>query len=192
MNNKYSIIGIMLLVSVAIAFAFVSTPAEQNLNTIDNGGNIHYKGHVTIWKTEAITGNKILVADKDNMLTDAGRGFIIRKLNVADVNATNRTLAISLANTGTAPATSWTQLPSEITTLGMGRNTSAIYSANGTNGFNISAEWTATGSTNNINTTGLQWNNATTDGNLFAALQFANVSVLTNDQLQVVWQITIS
>jgi len=200
------LIGLVAIGMVAIAAFAVSVPAVSNTEqtitpmvsiiepTPDQGASIGYKGHVTIWKTEALTGITTLVDDKDNLLMNSGKRFIANKLNAVDVNASNRTLAISLASNGTTPAASWTMISDEITDTGLARNTSGTYSLNGTSGnYNISSSWTATGTKTNIQLTGLHWNNlSASDGNLFAALQFSNQSLLINDILSITWQVTLS
>jgi len=208
--NKVLILLVTIGVAAIAAFA-LSAPAVTNSEQIkitdtiqtevvssapspDNGAQIGYKGHVTIYKTEAKTGITTLVADKDNLLMNSGKRFIQDKLNAVDVNASNRTLAISLASNGTTPDASWSQISDELTTLGFVRNTTGTYTLNGTSGgYNVSSSWTATDTKANIQLTGLHWNNlSASDGNLFAALQFTNQSLLINDRLDLVWQITIS
>jgi hypothetical protein len=220
MNNTKIALGILLVVGVASAFAVAhridEQPSEQikignsvaNPTTIlsatepqldANGGGVtvagvHYNGRVTIVKTEAKTGKRTLVADsKHNQITNLGYQFIVNKLTQTDTNATNKTAYISLAANGSTPVVAWTQISNELTTNGLARNGTATVTTNGTTGYNVSVTFTATGTTNNIALTGLHYENMpASDGNLFAALSFSNQSLNVNDELNIVWQITIS
>ena len=210
--NKVLILLVTIGVAAIAAFA-LSAPAVQNSDQIKiddtvqlgvtsitepvilqkNPGQISYKGHVQVSILRADTGVREIVADKDNLITNGGLAFISRKLNAQDVNASNRTLAISLADIGTVPLATWSILSGEKTTLGFTRNTTGLYTSTATGQYTVNATWVALGTMNNINTTGLHWNNASnSDGNLFAALQFSNQSLLINDILQCNWSIIIS
>lgn len=201
------VLGMLAVIGViAVAAYAFSAPAVQNseqINTVIeqsvieaktyNPGAVHYKGHVQVSVLRADTGIRTIVADKDNLITNGGVNFIRDKLTGVDANNTNRTWAISLSSSGVTPLTTWTQIDSELTTNGFARNSTGYYQTNGTGAYNISATWTATGTQNNIELTGLQWNNASnSNGNLFAALQFTNQSLLVNDILQINWSIFIS
>jgi len=215
--NKYLKIGIMLLVVgivASAAYAYSSPVTEQNTNNIQEvqveqtvqtsapiapisvqkgPGSVSYKGHVEVSILRAATGERTIVADKDNLITTGGVNFIRDKINGLDANTSNRTLAISLAMNGTTPAAGWTQISDELTTLGFVRNTTGSYETNGTGAYVIRATWTASGTQDNIQLTGLHWQNlSASNNNLFAALQFTNQSLLTNDQLQINWSIFIS
>ena len=216
--NKYIKIGLICMVTLFItvgAYAVMNTPSEQKVNnvqevqveqtvqtstpvvesvTVQKGpGVISYKGHVQVSVLKADTGIRTIVADKDNIITTIGLNFIRDKLSSTDVNASNRTLAISLASNGTTPAAAWTKISDELTTNGFVRNTTGLYQTNGSGAYNVSATWTATGTQNNIQLTGLHWNNlSTSDRNMFAVLAFTNQSLLINDQLMINWSIFIS
>jgi hypothetical protein len=217
MKTKYKIVTLLAVIAVfaivvtAINSQVVSKNEHQNLNIGNSanptlasasqdsgngvtGANLHYNGYVTVWKTEAATGKKTLVLDhKHNQITTIGQAFIVNKLNAQDINNSNRTLAMVVASNGTTPDASWTKISDELTTNGFSRNTTGTYTVNGTNGYNVSASWTATGTQNNVQLTGLQWNNASqSDGNLFAAVSFGNQSMMVNDILTATWQITIN
>lgn len=194
-----------LFVMGVLTFGAFNLPAEQqkDINLVENlavqqappekGANIKYDGYVTIYKVEALTGQKILVENsKHNLLTNIGKNFIKAKLNGSDVTATNNLSSVSLsADAGGGIAATDTQLNTEINANGLARNGS-VWSVNGTNGFNITAVWTATNS-QSAASTGLQWTNAAaSNNNLFAELPFSSQSLLVNDQLQVIWQITLS
>jgi len=205
------IIGLVAIGMVAIAAFAFSAPAVQTNEQIKvtdsieqsvvpyveliskSPGQVNYKGHVQVSILRASTGVREVVADKDNLITNGGLDFISRKLNAQDVNASNRTLAISLADIGTAPLATWSILSGEKTTTGFVRNTTSKYTSTATGQYTVNATWTATGTMNNINTTGLHWNNlSNSDGNLFSVLQFTNQSLLINDILQVNWSIILS
>jgi hypothetical protein len=193
MNNAK--IGILIASVAVIAFSFIAI-SSPILNA-DNSGSktlVHYDGWVDIWKTNALTGQVTHILNhKHNQITSIGQTFIVNKLNSVDTNNSNRTLAMVLASNGTAPSIAWTKITDELNSSGLARNTTGQFSMNGTNGFNVSSTWTATSPQSNVELTGLQWENASmSDGNLFAAVQFSNTSLLTNDQIAVTWQVTIS
>jgi len=151
------------------------------------GQVIDYNGHVTVFRTHAIEGTKELVADKHNLLTTAGKTFI--RTQLIGANASNTTTYIAVSNSASVPDAGWIILPSEITTNGFVRNVTGTVTNNGTSGFNITANFTAT-DTQSAQLTGLHWNGVSnSEGNLFAALQFTQQNMLVNDHLEIVWQV---
>ncbi len=203
-------IGILGIIAVLAFAAFaLSAPAVQNIEQTapvvttdvasvvpDNSGvtKIGYDGYVTIKKFEAATGEWKTVEDsKHNLITQIGINRIKAKLNGTDVTAANNLTSVSLsADSGAGIASTYTQLVSEIAANGLSRNGTATWSQNGTGGFNVTAQWTATNS-QSAASTGLQWSSTlSSDNNLFAALAFTQQDLLINDQLQVIWQIVIS
>lgn len=195
MSKLKSGIFVGMLAFLMFSLFAVSLPALSTNNAGGQKLSLKYDGWVDVWKTDALTGQVTHVLNhRHNQITSIGQSFIVNKLNAYDVNASNRTLAMVLASNGTAPASAWTKITDELTTNGLARNTTGTYTLNGTNGFNVSSTWTATGSgQSNIELTGLQWNNASqSDGNLFAAVQFSNTSLNVNDILTCVWQVQIN
>lgn len=159
----------------------------------DDGSNvaIKYSGHVKVEKYDAELGTWTTITDKHNLLVNTGKEYIKKQIGDDTSVATNSTKYISLSNDTTAPDAAWTVIPAEITTNGLDRAAST-YAANGTGAWNYTYTWTATGS-QAAQLTGLNY--AATDGsdgNLFAALQFAATSLAVNDQLRVIWSISVS
>lgn len=151
---------------------------------------ITYKGHVDIYKVES-NGKTTHVVSKDNLLVDNGKNYIRKQIGDGTSTASNSTRWISLSNDTTPPASVWTQILSEINANGFTRAV-AIYQSNGTGAWNYTYEWTATAS-QSVQLTGLQYaSTPASDGNLFAALQFAQQDLLINDKLKVVWSISVS
>ena len=173
------------------------TPSVESLTLAsappDNGASVKYKGHVTIYKTEALTGITTKVADKDNLLVTNGITYIRNQIGSGTSQASNWTGAISLSDSASSPAVGWTVIPNEIT------NTNATnlsrhlgtYSANGTTGYNVTYTWTASATHNNVQLTGLSFTNVSGANTLFAALTFTPQSLLVSDTLNIIWQITI-
>ncbi len=159
----------------------------------DDGSNvaIKYSGHVKVEKYDAELGTWTTLTDKHNLLVNNGKEYIKKQIGDGTSVATNSTKYISLSNDTTAPDAAWTVIPAEITTNGLDR-ASATYAANGTGAWNYTYTWTATGS-QAVQLTGLNYAETDgSDGNLFAALQFAATSLAVNDQLRVIWSISVS
>ncbi len=211
MNNKIlPILGIICIAIIGVAFFSYPTESNKN-NTIveasvvpqvnlltetqqDDSGtlNIHYKGHVDIYKTTYTTGKTELVTSKSNLITNMGKEYIKQQIGNGSAVASNSTKFISLSNDASAADAGWSVIPAEITTNGLDRNATAIYQSNGTGAWNYTAVFTATAS-QSAQLTGLNWDPVDNKaGNLFAALTFTPQSLLVNDQLTVVWSISVS
>lgn len=190
-----TVIALAALVVAAAALGFVlGTKETIETGAADNGGTdvgIQYKGHVLVEKYDARLGKWIVVADKDNLLVNNGKEYIKKQIGNDTSLATNSTKYISLSNSATAPDAAWTVLPGENTTGGLARAL-APYATNGTGAWNYTKTFTATG-TGSVQLTGLNFEGtAGADGSLFAAIQFTQATLLADDQLRIVWSISIT
>lgn len=195
--NKRVLIAIAAIVILAIAGlhaikggADVQAAAQSGTGT--DRVDIGYDGYVTVQKYDASLDKwETLAAGKHNLLVDNGKNYIRKQIGDDTSVAANSTKWISLSNDATSPAAGWTIIPTEINANGLSR-AQATYAANGTGAWNYTYTWTATGA-QSVQLTGLNYApTPTSDGNLFAALQFTSTSLQANDQLKVVWSITVS
>lgn len=184
-------IGIVAVVFAFILFGIVAMISSTSGKDDGTNVDIKYRGHVDVYKIPANTKSPILVYSGKNLLVDNGRNYIRTQIGNGSAIASNSTKYISLSNSASAPAAGDTIIPAEITTNGLARAT-ATYLTNGTGAWNYTYTWTATGA-QSAQLTGLNYDSiAGSDGNLFASLQFTAVSLQANDQLRVVWSISVS
>jgi hypothetical protein len=195
--NKRVLIAIAAIIILAFAGLHAFNEGGEAQAAAQSGGgrdrvDIGYEGYVTVQKYDARLGEwETIAAGKHNLLVDNGKNYIRKQIGDDTSVATNSTKWISLSNDGTAPAAGWTIIPTEINVNGLSR-AQATYAANGTGAWNYTYTWTATGA-QSVQLTGLNYApTAASDGNLFAALQFTSTSLQANDQLKVVWSITVS
>lgn len=189
-----TVIALAALVVAATALGIVlGTKETVEPSAADNGGTdvgIQYKGHVLVEKYDARLGKWILVADKDNLLVDNGKEYIKKQIGNDTSLASNSTKYISLSNDATVNA-GLTRLVSENTTGGLARAL-ATYASNGTGAWNYTKTFTAT-ATGSVQTTGLSFEGTpNADGSLFAAIAFTQANLLADDQLRIVWSISVS
>jgi len=179
----------ILLVSLAIVLS-LWIAYSNTVSTIVFNEGIKYKGRVCVNYKDVDTGTWEELGCSINLITNIGKEFVEDQLT--NPQTANTTKYISLSNTSTSPSASWTKLPDEFTSLGLSRAECTITDM-GTGHFNCTHTFTATGSANNVQVAGLNWNSTSdSDGNLFAAATFTSVNLEANDQLQVTWEITIS
>ena len=156
------------------------------------GTAVQWDGRIDVFVTRADTGIKEqVVFGEHNLLTTLGADQIRGHLNgTVDKAAISH---MSLSNNTGAPSAAWTILPFEIAANGLTRATAgAGVVNNGTAAFNVTYEWTASGS-QSCQLVGLHWN-ATDglDGNLMSAVKFDQQTLLINDQLEIVYSVTLS
>ena len=194
-QSGITILAVIALIGIiAVGASYMPT---MNSNKDDNGNGeggfdqgIHYKGHVDVYKIPAGTGIPELIASKDNLLVTSGKTYIRTQIGSGDAVASSSAKYISLSNNTTAPDAAWVDIPAEITTNGLGR-AAATYAANGTGAYNMTYTWTATGA-QSAQLTGLSSGGTPADTTLFAALAFSSATLATNDQLKVIWSVSIS
>ena len=103
---------------------------------------------------------------------------------------TNATDDISLS-ADVAPVKTWTKLPTEISGSGLDRATGDTVSVINSTAYQVVKSWTAMASAT-VNCTGLHWSPISlSDGNMLAAASISDVSLQTDDVLQVTWTVNI-
>ncbi len=161
------------------------TPGDDGLNQ-----NINYKGHVDVYKIPAGSNEKQLVDSKDNLLVTNGKTYIRTQIGSGSATGSSSASYLTLSNDATAPDAAWVDVPTEIVANGLSRAQGA-YAANGTGAYNYTKLWTATGA-QSAQLVGLNYGNTANDGTLFAAVAFTPVTLAINDQLQIIYSISIS
>jgi len=102
---------------------------------------------------------------------------------------TNITKYISLSDDADANSFEWTKLPTEYTAFGLDRHEGTIQNGNET-GYEVTYTFTCTADGKAVRMAGLHWmGDDDSNGNLFAAVAFNQVTLNTNDKLQVTWTI---
>ena len=156
------------------------------------GTAVQWDGRIDVFVTRADTGIKEqVVFGEHNLLTTLGADQIRGHLN--GTVAAAAISHMSLSNDASAASDTWTQLPSEIAVSGLGRATSGTGVVNnGTAAFNVTHEWTASAS-QSCQLVGLHWvATPSSDDNLMSAVKFAQQNLLINDQLEIVYSVTLS
>ena len=170
------------IVEDVAAFEEVSNPAVTS---------VEWHGTVDLYLKEAGTDEWVqVVQGEPNLITDIGANRIRGLLNGSIANPA--TIAnLSLSDSVDSASAAWTELPAEIAANGLERATGTMAN-NGTGAFNITYTWTATAS-QDCQLIGTHWDETgELDGNLFSALDFAQQTLLVNDQLQAVYSVEIS
>ena len=170
-----------LLVSV-VTLAVVAS--LQPSDVVGMGESPKYRAVVCVYK------NGELIDCNHNLVTDIGKEFVEDKLTNASTAGVLQ--YISLSNSSQNPDVAWTVLPDEITTAGLSRAQCTLTDL-GTGKWSCEYTFTATDSISNVRLAGYNWNEtAGSDNKLFAASNFTSVNLEANDQLKIVWNVTIS
>jgi len=188
------LLGLTLIVALAIAASYQSGVSEGYRRAaslhIDVGTG--YCAHIIV-KVERADGTVELIKDgvalnNAGVLTDIGKDWIEDQLG--DSPSADPAKWISLSNDSSSPSSTWTQIPNELTSDGLTR-TAGTYSSLGTGQWKIEYQFTATGTVNDVQLTGLNWA-ASGDNNLLCADTFTAVTLNNGDKLTVTWTITVS
>jgi adhesin HecA-like repeat protein len=138
-----------------------------------------------------------LVKDKPNLMTSAGMTFIAQQTyagNSGGSIGTNGGNFVAVTATAITPARGDTTLSGELdNTNGFGRaqGTVVIGSFSGNSiSLTITKTFTASGAQSNVQASGLF--TASSSGTLVHEATFTSTTFATNDQLQIVWTITLS
>lgn len=155
----------------------------------DTGTSVEWHGTLDLFiKEDGSDDWEQVVYGKPNLLTNGGADRLRGFLNGTVVSG--ETIAnLSLSDDATAASAAWTELPAEIVANGLERAEGTM-ADNGTGAFNITYTWTATAS-QDCQLIGTHWDTSG-DGNLFSALDFAQQTLLVNDQLQAIYSVEIS
>lgn len=156
------------------------------LALIGNGGDSENSNELGMEFVDLVcvykNGEKI--ACEYNTLTNNGMNLIRTHLTSG---STQYPINITLG-TGAAVAAGDSALNGLISDTGLGGAT-CTYGNNANNGnWSCAKTFTATGTKNNINLTGLY----TADGTFFAGTNFANTNLQNNDQLTINWTLAVS
>jgi len=182
-----------MVAALSVMAGLMADPNIGNYAEDNNGGSdvvIGYHGHVKAEKFDSKLGQWVTITDKDNLLVDNGKDYIKAQIGGGASAATNNTKWISLSNNATAPAAYLTNIPDEIVANGFSRAAST-YASNGTGAWNYTYTWTAT-STQNVQLAGLNYGDTANDNKLFAILQITSTNYAVDDQLRIIWSVSVS
>lgn len=187
-NSKYGLFACLFLFgSVCVTLAYLGGVAQYNREAslgIDVGT---MSMHVTVY-LERSGEDPIYWDHHAGTLTTIGQNWIEDQLG--DSPSTDPSKWISVSTDATSPTSAWTQIPSELAVSGFTR-ASGTYASTGDGVWTITYQFTATGTVNNIQLTGLQWA-VSGDNNLLGADTFTPVTVNDGDKLTIEWEITVS
>jgi len=193
-GTKISIMAVVALIGLISVGAMlpssqsdIGTPAQAD-DPLSEG--ISYHGHVDVYKIPAGTDQKQLVDSKDNLLVTNGKTYIRTQIGSGSASALSSASYLSLSNNATAPDAAWVNIISEIEANGLSR-AQGTYAANGTGAWNYTKTFTATGA-QSAQLVGLNYGNTANDATLFASVQFSGVTLATNDQLQVIYSVSVT
>jgi len=184
-KEKALTIGLAVCVA-ALALVLVNIVAATNV-TVTPSSSLSVSGQVRV--TVVRDGKIIFDETNHNLITNAGKDFIAQQVGSTSP-ATNGANYIALSADSTTPSASDTTLTGEITSGGLARAQGTYSHTAGTNTFTIQKTFTATASFTGVQKSGLF--TASTSGTLVAENTFSPVNLISGDQLQITWTITIS
>lgn len=132
--------------------------------------------------------NEIYHYESHNLITNAGLDFISAQIG-STATGSNGANHIGLSSDSTAPAATDTTLTGEISGNGLDRAQGTYSHTAGTNTFSVQEVFSASGTVNGIQKTGLF--TASSGGTMMAENTFSSVNLISGDQLTVTWTITI-
>jgi len=174
------------LVFSMIGANLLSTTPIVEERIADSGGGI--RGHVWAYK------NGELFAEEDNIVVNLGLNMTLDALTNSDTSATNFTAGtdavkyIAVTN-AYAESPGDVALAGELSGNGFDR-AAGIVTYNSTGSFNVTHTFSITGGTTTVNGTGLYYE--PTGNTLFAETSLTPATLISGDQLSVVWQILVS
>lgn len=150
-----------------------------NLETNDSSFNVEVK-------VRRADSNFWVTQQTHNLVVNIGLSRVIQLLYGNASDPTNATSAVSLSNDAT-PLASWTKLPNELTSNGLDRAVgtlgSTVYNA-----FTVTYTWTSSADSQVLQCSGLHYDPTDdSDNNLVAAATYSQITLDTDDQIQVVW-----
>ncbi len=125
-----------------------------------------------------------------NAIMTIGSKYIRNFLGWKNETSTDATDDISLsAEADPTPLVTWTKLPNESSDLARASGDTVI--AINSTAYKVEYTWTA-GVAVTVNCTGLHWSPVSlSDGNMLAAAEISEVSLILDDQLKVTWTVNI-
>lgn len=155
---------------------------------------VNYSASVN-WKVFR-DGELIYDETDHNLLVDSGKNWIRTQIGSTSPEA-NGANWVALTNTAITPAAGDTCLSGEITANGLDRQ-QGTYATGATGVYTVQKTFTATGSQSaqasalfTADVTGTPCDSGD-DGTMMAEATMTSASLVTNDQLQVTWTITVS
>ena len=178
--NKKILISIAIISIVSVIFSFYLNQLYKIETNNKPDFTLGYKATVCAEK------NGVLLGCVPNVLTDTGKDFIEAYLGQGLNQGGARVITVG---NGSAPTSTSTSHPNEITDCGFGRQT-GTYQNNGIGWWNVTYTYTSTCSIT-VNTTGLL--NQTGAGFAYIAGATITPAVLSSgDTLKITWNITQS
>ena len=148
------------------------------------------KGWVTVIKNAGRPDEQVLCENKPNLLTNAGRDWMIAQVYTNTGAGTRGSGFIALTSDSSGADATDTSLPSEITTGGLARADATTKSHTaGTNSTTIRHTFTASATHTAVQMSGLF--NAASSGTLSHENTFTSVTLQSSDTLQVTWTTTL-
>lgn len=184
MNAKnYKWLGLLVIPLLVFGVFIATNNKDIAENAPEQGARID--GWVTIYKTDAITGESSIIKNHEhNIMTNRGLDIVRQHLTTGSVEyPTNITLG-----TGASPGAATTTLAGKFTDSGLVASAGCTLANTTTGNWTCAYVFTATGIKNDINLTALY----TPNGDMFAGANFTNTNLAVNDQLTVNWTITVS
>jgi len=150
------------------------------------------KGWVTVIKNAGRPDEQVLCENKPNLLTNAGRDWMIAQVYTNTSAGTRGSGYIALTANSTSPAASDTNLAAEITSGGLARADATTKShTGGTNSTTIQHTFTASATHTNVQKSGLFNNTKDNSDTMSHENTFTAVTLQSSDTLQVTWTTTL-
>ncbi|MEM3734838.1 MAG: hypothetical protein QW158_07840 [Nitrososphaerales archaeon] len=185
--DRSRLIAVSLTVVLALTLSAFAFAAHPNSNMASTSLNLNVKGEVTV--VHIRDGVVLFKETSSNLITNAGKDFIAQQLGSTSP-ASNGANYIALSTDSTTPSASDTTLAGEITTGGLQRQQGTYSHTAGTNTFTVQKTFTASASFTGVQKAGLF--TASAGGTMMAENTFSAVNLISGDQLQITWTITIS
>jgi len=150
------------------------------------------KGWVTVIKNPGRPDEQVLCKNKPNLLTNAGRDWMIAQVYTNTSAGTRGSGYIALTANSTSPAAGDTNLAAEITSGGLARADATTKShTGGTNSTTIQHTFTASATHTNVQKSGLFNNTKDNSDTMSHENVFTAVTLQSSDTLQVTWTTTL-
>jgi len=176
----------VLIAGLIAGYSIGTTTKEKTITKLENPV---YKGVVSVYLKKAGSEDWILLSRKENTLTNIGKEWIENQMR--NPQSVNKTQWITLSTVSSDCSATATKLANEITSGGLEKAQCSITDL-GTGTWSCEYTFTATTSHSNVQVAGLHWNSTAQVDDMLACGTFTSVNLEANDQIKVVWNITIS
>lgn len=146
-------------------------------------------GYVTITKNVGKPNEEIIVKNKHNLLTNAGRDYFIAQCYTNTSAGGAGCNFIALSENSSGAAVGHTAVANEITTGGLNRQVSTPSHSAGTNTTTLVKTFTSSATFTAVQLSGIL--NASSSGTLGHEATFTSVALVSGDTLQVTWTLTL-